>query len=83
MDFDFEKRLSVNLKLNIKLDGDKNVKPRITETIKELFAESQKSETDIFMFGNEIYRKDPKLWQKLRHNYATVYKNSMLAVTVK
>ena len=83
LDFDFEKRLSVNLKLNIKLDGDKNVKPRITETIKELFAESQKSESDIFMFGNEIYRKDPELWQKLRHNYATVYKNSMLAVTVK
>ncbi len=81
--YEFQKRLNISLTLDIKLDGDKNVKPQIANTIKELFAESQRWETDIFMFGNEIYRKEPKLWQKLRHNYGTVYKNSRLAVTVK
>ena len=81
--YDFDKRLSVKLNLSFSLEGDKNVKPKIAETIKELFAESQKRETDLFMLGNEIYRKEPKLWQKLRHNYNTIYKNSSLVVTVK
>ena len=81
--FEFDKRLNITLSLNIKLEGDKNVKPQIADTIVELFTKSQERETDIFMFGNEIYRKEPKLWQKLRQNYGAVYKNSKLAVTVK
>lgn len=80
--FSFEKRLSIKLTLNLTLEGDKNIKPKIAKTINELFIESQKKDTDIFMFGNEIYRKKPKLWQEVRHNYSTVYKNSSLAVTV-
>lgn len=81
--FELDKRLGITLTLDITLDGNKNIKPQISKTIIRLFTESQRLETDIFMFGNEIYRKKPKLWQKLRHNYATVYKNSTLAVTVK
>lgn len=81
--FNFDKRLDINIALTINLEGHKNVKPEIADTIIELFTESQKSDTDIFMFGNEIYRKEPKLWQELRHNFNTVYKNSRLAVTVK
>lgn len=81
--FQFENRLSISLSLDITLEGDGNMNSRIADTINELFITSKKEGADIFMFGNQILRTAPKAWQKIEHNYPTVYKNSRLAVTVK
>lgn len=81
--FELQNRLEVSLSVDITLHGDGNMKSTIADIINELFIASKLYSADIFMFGNEIYKKEPEIWQNTEHNYSTIYKNSVLAVTVK
>lgn len=82
-EFELQNRLSIALSLNVTLEGDGNMKSRIAKTVNELFITSKLYSADIFMFGNEIRKKEPDIWERTEHNYSTIYKNSVLAVTVK
>lgn len=81
--FELQNRLSIALSLNVTLEGDGNMKSKIAKTVNELFVTSKLYGADIFMFGNELRKKEPDIWEGTEHNYSTIYKNSRLAVTVK
>jgi spore germination protein KC len=39
--------------------------------------------SDIFGFGNMIYRKDPKLWKKLREDWSETFSGLSVEVSSK
>ncbi|MDD4298722.1 MAG: Ger(x)C family spore germination C-terminal domain-containing protein, partial [Bacilli bacterium] len=56
----------------------------IVKNIKQLVAKAQKEiNTDIFGFGNLVYRHDPLLWKKLKNNWDEVFMEIELDVTSK
>lgn len=70
-DFDFEK-IEVNVRL--KIDGDKEL---IKNEVQSLLQNE-----DIFGIGNIIYQKKPKLWEKIKDNYALYYQKAEKTVNV-
>lgn len=64
-DFDTEK-IEVNVRL--KAQGDKEI----------IKAEAQKllEKEDVFGLGNIIYQKEPKLWEKIKDDYAKFYEKA-------
>lgn len=70
-DFDTEK-IEVNVRL--KAEGDKEI---IKNETKKLLQNE-----DIFGIGNIIYQKKPKLWGKIKNDYAQYYKKAEKTVNI-
>ncbi|MBQ9011766.1 MAG: Ger(x)C family spore germination C-terminal domain-containing protein, partial [Bacilli bacterium] len=49
---------------------NKNVKKRIKKVIKKM---QNKYHTDVFGFGNKLYKQNPKQWQKIEKNWNNYY----------
>ncbi|MEY9868014.1 spore germination protein KC [Peribacillus sp. B2I2] len=58
----------------------KNIKGKIEGSIKTL---QEKYQSDIFGFGEEIHRIDPKAWKRLEKNWEQEFANLEVNVTVK
>lgn len=68
-------KLCVNLKTDRKDD--------IKKGIEKLFKKAKFFNTDILGVGNEIYRKEPKKWEKIKNNYSEIYRSMELTVEIK
>ncbi|MDD4643592.1 MAG: Ger(x)C family spore germination protein [Bacilli bacterium] len=65
-------------------EAEKKAESLIVKNIKQLVAKAQKEiNTDIFGFGNLVYRHDPLLWKKLKNNWDEVFMEIELDVTSK
>jgi len=54
------------------------------ERIEKLLEKAQKEyKTDIFGFGNLVYRKDPKLWKELKPEWNNIFENMEFEVDTK
>lgn len=49
---------------------NKELKEKLNKTIKKI---QEKYKSDIFGFGNKIYKQDPKTWKKIKKNWNDVY----------
>lgn len=74
-------KLTVDLKLK---SGKKGEKKKILEDeIYSLFSLSQKNGVDILGVGNMLYRRENKIWDKLKKDYVNQYKNFAIKVEIK
>lgn len=60
--------------------AEDELKLRITNHIKMV---QEKGYNDIFGFGNKIYRKNPKLWKKLKKNWHDIFETIDFEVSCK
>ncbi|MGE7759554.1 Ger(x)C family spore germination protein [Peribacillus sp. NPDC097895] len=80
---DVECKIDLSKEENIKELNEryeKDVKGKIVGSIKKLQDDYQ---SDIFGFGEEIHRTDPKAWKRLEENWEQEFANLEVKVTVK
>ncbi len=66
----------------LKKIGEK-VNAEMKKEIMDCISKSKEMKADIFGFGNEIYRKSPKTWKKLKSNWDEEYKKLDVKVKVE
>ena len=76
-DFEFKDRLY--LTVNVRFKADKNFDFNI---INVFFQQIKADYGDIWGIGNIIYQKKPKIWNKIKDDYESYFKNSVLRVKV-
>ncbi|WP_342575994.1 Ger(x)C family spore germination protein [Solibacillus sp. FSL K6-1781] len=69
-----EVREPINLKdpkvlLELEKELEEKIKTQLVDTIKR----TQQNKTDIFGFGEEVHRTDPKKWKKLKNDWNNTY----------
>ena len=50
--------------------------------IQDAFLRTQEYDSDVFGFGNEIYRTHPRAWQEMRQNWDELFKDAKLNLSV-
>ena len=70
---------NVKLSVNLKTDNKQEIK----RGIEKLFKKAKFYNTDILEVGNEIYRKEPKKWEKIKDNYNENFGSMELTVEMK
>lgn len=50
--------------------------------IQEAFVHAQEYDSDVFGFGNEIYRTHPKAWKEMKQNWDELFKDAKLNLSV-
>jgi len=78
--FDFSDGIE---KVKLSIDLDTKQKTDIKKGIESLFIKAQKKDIDIFAIGNNIYRKEPKKWKKIKNEYEEKFKSFELTVEMK
>lgn len=69
-----EVRVPVNLMdPHVILKIEKALKKEIKKEINEAVQRAQKNKSDIFGFGEALYRSDPKAWKKMKHDWNDDY----------
>lgn len=52
----------------------------VEERIKKTFKLTQETSSDIYGFGNQIYKKNPKLWSEIKNDWKEIYKTAEIIV---
>lgn len=69
-----EVRLPINLKdPKVLLELEKELEKKITTLLEETVKRTQQNKTDIFGFGEEVHRSNPKKWRELKSDWNDNY----------
>ena len=79
--------LSVNYKFNYSnvLSGDLTVKLKDVNVnnLKNQFENFSFYKKDLYGIGERIYKKDKKIWNKIKNNYDSIFEKSRINILVK